>query len=94
MFHYYTTLIKFGIGRATYDAAQEIRNGKITREEGVLLVEKFDQEFPKKYFNEFLNYISLSESEFHETIDKFRSPHLWVKDKNEWKLRHKVANPI
>ena len=29
MFHYYTTLIKFGIGRATYDAAQEIRNGKI-----------------------------------------------------------------
>jgi N-acetyl sugar amidotransferase len=34
MFHYYTTLIKFGIGRATYDAAQEIRNGKITRDEG------------------------------------------------------------
>lgn len=33
-FHYYTTLAKFGIGRATYDAAQEIRNGKITREEG------------------------------------------------------------
>ena len=26
MFHYFTTLIKFGIGRATYDAAQEIRN--------------------------------------------------------------------
>jgi N-acetyl sugar amidotransferase len=94
MFHYYTTLIKFGIGRATYDAAQEIRNGKITREEGVLLVEKFDQEFPKKYFSEFLNYISLSESEFHETVDKFRSPHLWVRDKNEWKLRHKVTNFI
>lgn len=35
MFHYFTTLIKFGIGRATYDAAQEIRNGKITRSEGV-----------------------------------------------------------
>ena len=32
MFHYYTTLIKFGLGRATYDAAQEIRNGKITRD--------------------------------------------------------------
>lgn len=47
MFHYYTTLIKFGIGRATYDAAQEIRNGKITREEGVSLVRKYDQEFPK-----------------------------------------------
>ena len=94
MFHYYTTLIKFGIGRATYDAAQEIRNGKINREEGVLLVDKFDQEFPKKYFSEFLNYISLSENEFHDTVDKFRSPHLWIKDQNEWKLRHTVSNNI
>ena len=47
-FHYYTTLIKFGIGRATYDASQEIRNGKITRDEGIALVKKFDEEFPKK----------------------------------------------
>ena len=92
MFHYYTTLIKFGIGRATYDAAQEIRNGKITREEGVLLVSKFDQEFPNKYFKEFLEYVSLSESEFHETIDKFRSPHLWTKINGEWKLRNLVSN--
>ena len=51
MFHYFTTLIKFGIGRATYDAAQEIRNGKITREEGVHLVQKYDQEFPEKIFS-------------------------------------------
>ena len=36
--------IKFGIGRATSDAAHEIRDGHITREEGVQLVEKFDHE--------------------------------------------------
>ena len=90
MFHYYTTLIKFGIGRATYDAAQEIRNGKITREEGVQLVRKYDQEFPKKYFKEFLEYLSLTESQFYTTVDKFRSPHLWIHENNEWKLRHAV----
>lgn len=90
MFHYYTTLAKFGIGRATYDAAQEIRNGKITREEGVQLVKRYDQEFPKKYFKEFLEYISLTEDEFHATVDRFRSPHLWTKDSGEWKLRHAV----
>ena len=39
--HYYTTYIKFGIGRATYDASQEIRNNHITREEGVALVNPF-----------------------------------------------------
>lgn len=93
MFHYYTTLIKFGIGRATYDAAQEIRNDKITREEGVQLVRKYDQEFPKKYFYEFLDYISMGENEFFTTVDKFRSPHLWHKVDNQWILKHTVWQP-
>ena len=53
--HYYTTYIKFGIGRATFDAGQEVRNEKITREEAIGLVKKFDHEFPKKYFNDYLN---------------------------------------
>ena len=88
MFHYYTTLIKFGLGRASYDAAQEIRNGKITREEGKNLVKLYDQEFPKKYFKEFLDYISLSEEEFFKIVDSFRSPHLWSKENNNWKLRY------
>jgi N-acetyl sugar amidotransferase len=89
-FHYYTTLIKFGIGRATYDAAQEIRNSKITREEGVYLAKKFDTEFPKKYFKEFLEYISTSEEEFYSTLDRFRSPHLWERTPEGWQLRHTV----
>lgn len=91
MFHYFTTLIKFGIGRATYDAAQEIRNGKITREEGVHLVHKYDQEFPQKYFKEFLEYIDISEKQFFEAVDRFRSPHLWTQVDGKWVLRHQVA---
>lgn len=88
--HYYTTYIKFGIGRATYDAAQEIRNGKITREEGVALVKRFDSEFPSKYFNEILEYMDISENRFWEVIDSARSPHLWKKENNSWVLRHTV----
>ncbi len=30
-FHYYTTYIKFGIARATYDASQEVRSGDLER---------------------------------------------------------------
>lgn len=90
-FHYYTTLIKFGIGRCTYDAAQEVRNGKITREEAVYLVNKYDLEFPKMYFKEFLKYIDTSEKDFWKTIDNFRSPHLWLKVDGEWKLRNIIT---
>ncbi len=90
-FHFYTTYIKFGIGRATYDAAQEIRNDKITRDEGVSLVKKYDHEFPKKYFNDFLDYININEGDFLKTIDNFRSPHLWEKnEKDLWQLKKKV----
>jgi N-acetyl sugar amidotransferase len=89
-FHYFLTHIKFGLGRASYDAAQEIRNEKITREEGINLVKKYDNEFPKKYFKEFLEYIEIDEEEFFLTIDNFRSPHLWNKDGDKWKLLQKV----
>ena len=87
-FHYYTTFIKFGIGRATYDAAQEICNRHITREEGVALVRRFDGEFPKKYFKDFLDYIGIDEEQFWHLIDSFRTPHLWEKVANEWRLRY------
>ena len=92
-FNYYTMFIKFGQGRATNDAAHEIRDGHLTREEGVSLVKKFDGEFPKLYFKEFLNYINLSEEKFHEVIDKNRSPHLWKKNSftNKWELLHQVT---
>jgi N-acetyl sugar amidotransferase len=88
--HYYTTYIKFGIGRATYDAAQEIRNKHITREEGVRLVHRFDGEFPDRYFKEIMDYLEIKPEHFLELCDKFRSPHLWEKSGKEWKLRYKV----
>lgn len=88
--HYYTTFIKFGIGRATYDSSQEVRNKHLTRDEAVVLVNKFDGEFPDKYFNEIMDYIEMDPDNFHKLCDEFRSPHLWVKLNGEWKLRHKV----
>lgn len=86
-FHYYLAYIKFGIGRATSDSAHEIRDGKIMRDEGIALVRKFDGEFPKKYFSEFLQYCSITEDEFHAVIDDWRSDHLWHKLDGEWKLK-------
>jgi N-acetyl sugar amidotransferase len=58
-FHYYTTYVKFGLGRASYDAAQEIRSGDITRDEGVALVRKFDGEYPTRFEKEIFEYLTL-----------------------------------
>ena len=72
--HYYTTYIKFGIGRATYDAAQEIRNEEITREEGIALVKKYDGEFPERFIDELFQYLSISEKEYPHISQKFKQP--------------------
>lgn len=72
--HYYTTGIKFGIGRASYDAAQEIRSRDISREEGVALVRRFDHEFPERFAEELFSYLSLPENEFPLASKMFEQP--------------------
>lgn len=86
-YFYYTTYIKFGYGRATQDASQEIRHGEITREEGVALVRRFDGEYPTRYREDFLRYIDMTEEEFLQTVDSFRDESLWKKENGEWKLK-------
>ena len=73
-FHYYTTFIKYGIGRATYDAAQEIRSGDINREEGVALVQRFDGEYPTRFSDEIFTYLSIPEKEFPQASKMFEQP--------------------
>ena len=90
-FHYWTGHVKFGIGRCTHEASQEVRHGHVTREEAVALVHRYDGEFPKRYFQDFLDYLDMSAEEFHEIADSFRSPHLWRRTNEGWELRHRVS---
>ncbi len=89
-FHFYLMLVKFGMGRATYDCAQEIRDGKILRSEGIALLNKYDQEVPERYLQDFLDYTSIDKQTFHDTIEKFRNTNLWEKKSNFWELKHKI----
>lgn len=73
-FHYYTTFTKFGIGRATYDASQEVRNGDITREDAVALIRKYDGEYPERFEKENFAYLSLPEREFPVASKQFEQP--------------------
>jgi len=88
--HYYTTYIKFGIGRATYDSAQEIRNGDITRDEGISLIKRFDGEYPEVYLSDCLEYMDLTREQFTDVIDQARTPHLWTKDQDRWTLNQPI----
>lgn len=73
-FHYYATFIKFGIGRATYDAAQEVRNGEITREEAIALIHRYDGEYSTRFERECFSYLSLPPDEYPVASLQFEQP--------------------
>jgi hypothetical protein len=89
-FHFYLAFIKFGIGRATSDAAHEVRDAHITREEAAALVRRFDGEFPRRWFKEFLEYLDINEEHFWQVVDRFRQPHIWKQQNGIWRLRKAV----
>ena len=70
--HKYFSFVKFGIGRATADAAQQIRAGDISRDEGLALVARYDAEKPTKYLAECLEYLGMDAEHLGVLEERFR----------------------
>ncbi len=76
--HQYLKYLKFGYGRATDHACEDIRNGKISRKKGQNLVMKFDRvPISKYYYEEFINLIGISEKKFFSTLRKYTNKKLF-----------------
>lgn len=69
--HYATMFWKFGVGRASHDASMEIRHGRITREEGVALVHKYDHEIRESTIEWACGYMGITRAEFDEVRARF-----------------------
>ena len=67
-----------------------MREGYITRDEAIALVNKYDCEFPHLYFKEFLEFVNLSENDFFLIADKWRNKNIWIMRENEWVKKYPV----
>ena len=81
--HDYMKFIKFGYGRGTDHANYEIREGRMTREEGILMKKKYDHIKSSDLFR-WLDYVGMTENEFDTIADTFRDPKVWRIKNNEW----------
>ena len=77
--HDYLKYVKFGYGRGTDHASKDIRSGRMTRDEGVEIVRKYDS-VKSSDINYWLEYVNQTEEWFDEIADSFRSPKVWQKD--------------
>ena len=51
---------------------------------------KYEGEFPKKYFKDFLNYLNINEKYFWKIVNQWRPKHLWKKKNKKWIFKKKI----
>ena len=87
--------LKFGFGRMTDFINEEIRLGRISRQEGIKIVEKYDGKCADKYFKNFANYLDISYEELWEIISKFVNYELFTKkDIDKFEPKFKVGEGL
>jgi len=59
---------KFGFGRVTDYVNEDIRLGRMSRDEGIAIVEKYDDAHDEKYIKDYCDYLSISVDLFWEKI--------------------------
>jgi N-acetyl sugar amidotransferase len=71
--------LKYGFGRISDYVNEDIRNGLMSREEGIELNKKFDGSCSSEYIKSFSNYIGITVDEFWEQVDKSVNLELFTK---------------
>jgi N-acetyl sugar amidotransferase len=92
--HDYLKFVKYGFGRATDHANIDIKNKRITREEGLKLVEKHDGKYPWESINAFTDYSGMSLKEIDEVIDSYTNPMLFKTNEEGDFIRDENKNLI
>lgn len=64
----YIKYLKFGFGRITDYVNEDIRNGRLSRNEGIEIVEEFDGVLDGFYVQRYCDYLQITQTEFYDKI--------------------------
>ena len=88
--HQCLKVLKFGYGRATDHACEDIRNGRLTREEAKALVREHDLKPLSDYYtDDFCEYAGYQKQEFLDILERYRNTDIWQKGASgKWIIPH------
>jgi hypothetical protein len=79
--HQYFKVLKFGYGRATDHACEDIRNGRLTRDAAKDIVRRHDlEDLTDDYVDDFCAFAGISRARFDEVMNANRNRELWRRD--------------
>ncbi len=92
--HQFIKVLKFGYGRATDHACEDIRLGKLSRKEAKDLIRQYDLEpLSNKYLSHISNFLGYSENELQLILEKFRNKKIWKQNDNqEWFIPNHIID--
>lgn len=92
--HDYIKFLKYGYGKVTDHATREIRFKRLTREEGIQLVQRYQNVRPRD-LSLILEWLGMSESDFFECVNRHRDPRIWQDNGcGDWQLLDSIVNHI
>lgn len=93
--HQYLKVLKFGYGRATDHACEDIRAGRLSRDEARRLVRMHDlQDLSDSYVDDFVAYVGMSREAFFETLERYRNRDIWRRDeRGRWCIPGHLEEP-
>lgn len=92
--HDYIKYVKHGYGKVTDHVCREIRLKRMTREEGIKLINQFSQVQPRN-LDLFLNWLGITKNSFYYIIDQHRHPSIWKRNQDwKWERKNSIVPEI
>ena len=93
--HMYECFLKYGTGRTTADCNLAIKGNRMTREQAVEYVNKYEGTFPNQLLSTYCQYFDMSKREFRETLDKHANKDIlefkgWGESR-PWVLKNQIS---
>lgn len=82
--HHYLKWYKFGFTRTWDNLAQEIRTGRMTREQAIAVLRRRGDETPDEDIDRFCSWAAITREHFFDVIERFRNLDIWKHDGKHW----------
>ena len=89
--HHYLKWYKFGFTRLFDNLSLEIRNGGVSREDALEILQRIGEQKPVEDIQKICEFMEISEDRFYEIIENFRNHHIWYKNDGIWKIRNFIV---
>lgn len=86
----YLKYLKLGFNMTPQSVSMDIRAGRLTRNEGIELCNKFDGKCHRDYIVRFCEYLNISEDAFWKVAESSRNRDIWQLKDNKWELKVKL----